>query len=912
MPKIEIREYDLTSPGRVVQDNEIVYIPGLVNTANTNLWVDEEYVGLKPFEPTLFTSVADFESKVGRYGIEFEKDQYYSDLYQISDGFEDSDIPYHNTMFKKGDIDPSYVMAKELLAAGLSIVYERINEDTSLVHVDYEPSDFSTAKQNYREKTDDAYKAFDKPVQYFKIALNPAVGNTYYTSTVNNGVITFTAVEIESAESINPGVTYYTKLDNDTIIYKINKFISEPVATVGTEIIGATELGGAQGKNDFGFLFNKDNIDSIKKVNGIDYLIINNGGKKVAITDTLIRKVCLMPAGTADATNLPYYKFTPVTIDNYTLLGDKSKPTTDYYIRDDGFSFLPYTHNNTPYTVDELKDKAPLYTLDKKGLYKEINITEELISSKKPPLFTKDGDTFLPLIDPDNTLKWGLIKPSAIAQGTDNITGIYTYDETTGSYIKTLTSAQINEKLDDDLVYTGNEEYIYFINSSNFIQSNASSANSNLRKYIPGVIYSKEQVMEESTNYTYMAKGVEFTETTTTPSGAMYFKNEYNALVPYTGEYSPELGFDIYTIDKTYDVKSTNELPSDYNNNYSSYFEKTESYITPVQFNNNIYTFDDHCNIKSIYTALPQVFSTEGDLTDRGNFNVKYITSGGYPTYGYNSGSICSAMINFCETRGDCYCFLDPTDNPDRPQNLTNTNNLYNRVSNDSSIASTYATMMIPHLEYVRTTTDKDDNGKLVPGKNLRLAASYGYLQALADSITVNAPWLAIAGATRGIIPNISAKSDSNVSNKVADDMQPRNGISINSITNIKPYGQILWGNRTLATNGAGNLTALSFLNIRNLVCDVKKICYTAAKFLTFEQNNEILWLNFKSRITPTLDKMLSGYGISDYRIERDTTREEALEKATVCARITLYPVYAVEDFYIDIILSDEEITTEE
>ena len=903
MPKIEITELDLTSPGRIVQDNEIVYIPGLVNTKNTNLWVDGEYVGLKPFQPTLFTSVSDFEYKVGRYGVQFEKDQYYSDLYQISDGFDDSDIPYHNTMFKKGDTDPSYVMAKELLASGLSIVYERINEDTSLVHVDYEPSDFSTTKQNYREKTDDAYKAFDKPVQYFKIALNPVVGNTYYTSTVNDGVTTFTAVEIESAESINPGVTYYTKLNKNTIIYKINKFISESVATKGTEIIGSAEL---NTDKDFGLLFTREDIDSIQEVNGTECLIVNNGGKKVAISQLIINKLCLIPAS-ADATNMPYYRYTPVTVDGYNLVVQQPSPTTDYYIRDDGFSFVSYTKvdGTTPYTVDELKAMGTLYTINSEGLYEKINITNTVVNSKKPPLFKQQGDSFLPLIDPDGTLVWSLIKNASVRN-------IYTYDETTGSYVETFTSTQIEEKTDTDLVYSGNDEYIYFVNSTNYIQSNNSANNAKLRKYIPGAVYSKQQVLQETGNYTYMAKGYEFTETNTTPSGDMYFKNEYNVLVPYTGEYSQTLDFDIYTIDAEYNVNVDNKLPSDYNDNYSRYFEQTESYVVPVEFNDNIYTFDDHCNIKSIYTALPQVFSTEGDLTDRGNFNVKYITSGGYPTYGFNGGSICSAMINFCNARGDCYCFLDPTDNPDRPQNLTNSNNLYNRVSNDTSIASNYATMIVPHLEYVRTTTDKNDEGKLVPGKNLRLAASYGYLQALADSITVNAPWLAIAGATRGIVPNISSKSDSNISNKVADDMQPRDGVSINSITNIKPYGQILWGNRTLATNSAGNLTALSFLNIRNLVCDVKKICYTAAKFLTFEQNNEILWLNFKSRITPTLDKMLSGYGISDYRIERDTTREEALEKATVCARITLYPVYAVEDFYIDIILSDEEVTTEE
>ena len=56
---------------------------------------------------------------------------------------------------------------------------------------------------------------------------------------------------------------------------------------------------------------------------------------------------------------------------------------------------------------------------------------------------------------------------------------------------------------------------------------------------------------------------------------------------------------------------------------------------------------------------------------------------------------------------------------------------------------------------------------------------------------------------------------------------------------------------------------------------------------------------------------MLSGYGISGYKIVRDTEHEKASEKATVCAKIILYPVYPVEDFYITIVLKDDEISVE-
>ena len=88
------------------------------------------------------------------------------------------------------------------------------------------------------------------------------------------------------------------------------------------------------------------------------------------------------------------------------------------------------------------------------------------------------------------------------------------------------------------------------------------------------------------------------------------------------------------------------------------------------------------------------------------------------------------------------------------------------------------------------------------------------------------------------------------------------------------------------------------------MVSDVKKIAYTAAKSLIFEQNTDVLWINFKAKVTPLLDKLLSGSGISNYKIIKEPTTN----KTKIKAKIILYPVYAVEQFEIDIILRDEDV----
>ena len=91
------------------------------------------------------------------------------------------------------------------------------------------------------------------------------------------------------------------------------------------------------------------------------------------------------------------------------------------------------------------------------------------------------------------------------------------------------------------------------------------------------------------------------------------------------------------------------------------------------------------------------------------------------------------------------------------------------------------------------------------------------------------------------------------------------------------------------------------------MVSDVKKTVYKAAQRLMFEQNNDILWINFKALITPLLDSMVSGYGLSGYKVIKNPTND----KTRLSAIIKLYPVYAVESFEVTVILSDEEVSVE-
>ena len=98
-----------------------------------------------------------------------------------------------------------------------------------------------------------------------------------------------------------------------------------------------------------------------------------------------------------------------------------------------------------------------------------------------------------------------------------------------------------------------------------------------------------------------------------------------------------------------------------------------------------------------------------------------------------------------------------------------------------------------------------------------------------------------------------------------------------------------------------GDLIASDFLNIRQLCCTLKKQIYVACRQLTFDPNSEMLWINFKNKIHPILEKMKADQGIQDYEFVKIANAP----KATLKAQIRIVPIEAVEDFEIDVTLED-------
>lgn len=185
------------------------------------------------------------------------------------------------------------------------------------------------------------------------------------------------------------------------------------------------------------------------------------------------------------------------------------------------------------------------------------------------------------------------------------------------------------------------------------------------------------------------------------------------------------------------------------------------------------------------------------------------------------------------------------------------------------------------------------------------LGAGMAYILAFFNSKRAgNAEWLAVAGAKRGVIPGENLTCDP-ISESQIDAMQPRvsteNKHAINPIINVSPWGVRIWGNRTAEKIGAEGLLASHFANIRILMCDIKKRLYLAARTYQFEQDSDILWVNFTSKVNELLEEMKQSYGIAGYKWIREETKERAKLKAV----LRIIPIEAVEDFDLTVDLTD-------
>ena len=355
-------------------------------------------------------------------------------------------------------------------------------------------------------------------------------------------------------------------------------------------------------------------------------------------------------------------------------------------------------------------------------------------------------------------------------------------------------------------------------------------------------------------------------------------------------------------------------------------------------------------SIESLYKGLEYRFNGYDDdiegqadysFDSMGDYAVKYITSGGYPTFEYGvlsqadsglvfgTSPLAEQMIRLAAQREDAVALIDHTNNPNRTIYATDTYSVISRIrdefSNITTEVGSYGTMFTPWYTCSHAAITGGTANNYGTGENVaQMPGSLAFLSALAQQLKNYNPWLAVSGVSRGPVPYCSGlHTNFTLTNNVADSYQIIPGdvenlgassISINPITYIRNYGYCIWGNRTLRNNSNGT-KATSFLNIRDMVSDIKKRLYEASQSLLFEQNTDVLWINFKSLVTPLLDTMVSNYILSDYSIVKynvDPETGQAVPSYKILSAIRIVPINSVEVFELTVQLENNEVTVAE
>lgn len=311
------------------------------------------------------------------------------------------------------------------------------------------------------------------------------------------------------------------------------------------------------------------------------------------------------------------------------------------------------------------------------------------------------------------------------------------------------------------------------------------------------------------------------------------------------------------------------------------------------------------------YTVFYKKYSELSDLTDpelgfwealkdKTNYDFRYIMTG------YLSGGEATEnIIKVAKERGDCIALLDIDSSAYKGEDARDT-----KIANIIENAKGYAAdkncaIFLPTVVY-NLNRSEDYNTKF--SNNNRFPASFHYLTCAANASERYAEWYAASGFTRGVSPFGIKTTDFTVGEAIIDKLQPRKQVgglthAVNVIAKFRNQ-YLLWGNRTANTLRAGDdddLIASDFLNIRQLCCTLKKQIYVACRQLTFDPNSEMLWINFKNKIRPILEKMKADQGIQDYEFVKIANAP----KATLKAQIRIVPIEAVEDFEIDVMLED-------
>lgn len=243
---------------------------------------------------------------------------------------------------------------------------------------------------------------------------------------------------------------------------------------------------------------------------------------------------------------------------------------------------------------------------------------------------------------------------------------------------------------------------------------------------------------------------------------------------------------------------------------------------------------------------------------------------------GWNSPAIEKAGIELCENRADCIFILDAPFGM-KPQEVISWSNGIGSTDG-YKLNSSYCAVYWPWLKVSDDFTGKDI---WLPPTGF-VSAQYAYNDEQAY------PWKAPAGLNRGRITTAVGVEMSATQSQRDALYGGRN--CINPIVNFISDGIVIWGNKTTQRDS----TALDRINVRRMMCYLKRTIAQKTRYFVFEQNIDATWERWETVVKPILNNVKSSEGLYDYKISLEAT-EEDFENNRMPISIYVKPVKAAE-----------------
>jgi hypothetical protein len=189
--------------------------------------------------------------------------------------------------------------------------------------------------------------------------------------------------------------------------------------------------------------------------------------------------------------------------------------------------------------------------------------------------------------------------------------------------------------------------------------------------------------------------------------------------------------------------------------------------------------------------------------------------------------------------------------------------------------------------------------------QNVWVPPSVAALGVLSTTDSLQAPWFAPAGFTRGGLSEGAAGLPVlDVSQRLTSDQRDLlYEANINPIAKFPAEGIVVFGQKTLQQTAS----ALDRINVRRLMIFLKREISFIASRLLFGPNAQATWDRFTGQARPLLDAVQAEFGIEDFRLILDetTTTPDLIDRNIIYAKLLVKPTRAVEYFAIDFVVTN-------